>query len=151
MGAEITSYDTELQRSGRLAAANVGRSMLPLLREGRDVMVVERCDPWSLAVGDAVLFRRPGIQGRGAYVLHRILRRLPDGCCWTAGDNCTAGETVRPEQILGRLTAVVRDGKTIRVTDFRYRLYVLVWCRPWRLRFALLRALRLFRRCLRGG
>ena len=37
-----TSFEEELERSGRLAYTNVGISMLPLLREKRDVMRIER-------------------------------------------------------------------------------------------------------------
>lgn len=118
---------------------NVGVSMMPLIREGRDVMVIERCRAEDLKLYDAAFFRRPGVRGRGEYVLHRVLKRNADGSFWIVGDNCTSGENVAPENILGRLSAVRRDGRLIEVTDPRYRRYVRLWCAPYRLRFAVLR------------
>ena len=134
-----STFEEELARTGYLVYTNIGVSMLPLLREGRDVMVIERRDPDALRRGDAVLFRRVGVDGRGAYVLHRILRINSDGTYWIVGDNCTWGETVGQEQILGVLTAVRRGKKTVPSDSLRNRLYVALWCRPYRLRFLLLR------------
>ena len=138
-----SSFEEVLATTGRLVYTNVGVSMLPLLREGRDVMIIEsisRPPRWL----DAVLFVRPGVHGRGAYVLHRILRVGRNGRYWIAGDNCTEGETVDRENIIGVLTAVKRGKRTVRVTDLSYRLYVALWCAPYPLRFA---ALRLSRYC----
>lgn len=135
-----TTFEEELNRSGKLLYTNVGVSMRPLLREGRDVMVIERAEDYRVL--DAVLFRRPGVAGRGAYVMHRILRRQPDGRYWIVGDNCTEGEVVAREDILGVLTGVMRGGKLTHVTDLRYRAYVRLWCAPYHLRFLILRGLR---------
>lgn len=140
-----TSFEAELERAGYITYTNVGVSMLPLLRENRDVMRIEKI-PWKRY--DAVLFRRPGVVGRGHYIVHRILRVNPDGSCWIVGDNLTEGETVQPENILGVLTGVYRDGKMVRPEDRAYRLYVALWCKPWPLRFAVLGAKRLCRRAL---
>jgi hypothetical protein len=138
------TFEEVLLQNGKLAYTNVGVSMMPMLREGRDLMMIESCDPKKLRPYDVVLFRRRGITGRGAYVLHRILKVLPNGKYWIVGDNCTSGESVAAEDILGVLTQVKRDGgKTIRVSDFSYRIYVLFWCRPYRMRFLLLKARRL--------
>lgn len=140
-----TSFEEELERAGYIIYTNVGVSMLPLLRENRDVMRIER-KAWKCY--DAVLFRRPGVVGRGRYVVHRILRVNPDRSCWIVGDNMTEGETVQPEDILGVLTGVYRDGRMVEVKDMGYRLYVTLWCRPWPLRIPLLRAMHLCRRVL---
>ena len=60
---------------------------------------------------------------------------------------------MREENVLGVLTAVVRGGRTVPVTSPAYRLYVRLWCAPWRLRIALLRlrglAARVWRRLRR--
>ena len=150
MDEECVTFEEELARSGKLVYTNVGVSMLPLLREGRDVMMIEAREPGEIRRFDAVLFRRKGVIGRGAYVLHRILKVLPDGKYWIVGDNCTSGEVVATEDILGVLTQVGRGGrKTIHVTDFSYRMYVLLWCRPYHFRFFVLRSLRFGKRCLR--
>lgn len=134
----VTTFEQELEGSGKLLYTNVGVSMRPLLREGRDVMVIERAE--SFRALDAVLFRRPHVTGRGAYVLHRILKVLPDGRYWIVGDNCISGEVVERADILGVLTGIQRNGKLVRVTDLRYRAYVWLWCAPYHLRFFILRA-----------
>ena len=39
-----TTFEEELEQNGKLVYTNVGVSMLPLLREGRDVMLIEKTD-----------------------------------------------------------------------------------------------------------
>ena len=78
MGEESVTFEEELARNGKLVFTNVGISMMPLLREGRDLMMIEARDPGEIRPLDAVLFRRKGVVGRGAYVMHRILKVLPD-------------------------------------------------------------------------
>ena len=145
MGTSL-SFAEALARSGRIAYTVVGVSMRPLIREGRDAVVIEQRSPEEIRQYDAVLFRRPGIKGRGEYVLHRVLARHADGRFWIVGDNCVSGEDVAPENVLGVMTALNRGGKDVRLTGNAYRAYVRLWCAPWRLRFALLRILHLFRR-----
>ncbi|MBQ7171420.1 MAG: S24/S26 family peptidase [Clostridia bacterium] len=128
-----------LERDGRLAYTCKGFSMLPLLREDRDVVLIRKKGASRCRKLDAVLFKRPGVEGRGSFVLHRVLKVMPDGAYWIVGDHCTEGETVREENVLGVMTAVVRDGRTVPVTAFRYRLYLNTWCRFYHLRFFLLR------------
>lgn len=139
-----TTFVEELKNSGKLVFTNVGISMLPLLREGKDVMIIERADEYRR--WDAVLFRRPGVTGRGEYVLHRILKIRRDGTYWIVGDNCLSGEDVRRENILGVLTGIKRGDRLIRVTDLRYRLYVIFWAAPYHLRFLIMRLRRFIRR-----
>ncbi|MBR3290199.1 MAG: S24/S26 family peptidase [Clostridia bacterium] len=139
-----TTFEEELNNSGKLLYTNVGISMLPLLREGKDVMIIERADEYRRL--DAVLFRRPGVSGRGAYVLHRILKKRGDGQYWIVGDNCTDGETVEETNILGVLTGIKRGDRLIRVTDLNYRMYVYLWCAPYHVRFFILKIGRFMRR-----
>ena len=118
----ITSFEEELERSGSLVFTNKGVSMMPLLRQDRDLMVIEKKGPGRCKRYDAVLFKR------GAkYVLHRIIR-VRERDYYVVGDNCRRGEYVRDDQILGVLTQVVRDGKTITTDDPDYQRYVHLWC-----------------------
>ena len=146
--SETVKFEDILTRYGKLIYPNKGVSMKPLLRQGRDLMVIERKGPEPCKKYDAVLFRRPSVRGPDDYVLHRILRINKDGSYWIVGDNCCTGETVREAQILGVLSAVVRGGRQIPVTAPGYRLYVTLWCKPWPLRFAVLRVWHLCRRVL---
>lgn len=127
MDTEMTqpkmSFEEYLDKHGTLAYTNVGVSMLPLLRQGRDVMVIRKKGPERCQKYDAVLFKRQN----GQYVLHRIVKVL-DQAYYIIGDNCISGEYVREDQVLGILTEVVRGKKTVRVTDRDYLFYVHLWC-----------------------
>lgn len=125
----MTTLKQQLDASGLLVHTNKGTSMMPLLRENRDLMVIRKRGAGRFHKYDAVLF----VRDNGDYVLHRILRVNPDSY-WIAGDNCVSGETVREEQVIGILTEIVRDGRTINVTDKGYRLFVRVWCALFPLR-----------------
>lgn len=142
------SFEEMLETTGTVAFTNVGVSMMPLLREGRDVMVIRRKEG-PIKKYDAVLFKRPGRAGRGAYVLHRVLRVNDDGTYWIVGDNCVSGETVREENVLGVLETVIRDGRPMDFDTLSYQAYVHLWCAPWPARMALLRAKSLARRAVR--
>ena len=128
----MSSFEEELEQNGTLVFPNKGTSMMPLLRQNRDLMVIEKRGPERLRKYDAVLYKRGE-----KYVMHRILK-VRDRDYWIVGDHCRVGESVREEQILGVLKQVVRDGRTIRTTDPGYRLYVHLWCDFFPLRCALL-------------
>lgn len=128
------TFEEQLEKYGTLVYTNVGDSMMPLLRQKRDLMVIERKGKQRCKKYDAVLYRRPA----GEYVLHRILKVRPDDYV-ICGDNRWCREYGVPDEwILGVLTAVVRDGKEIPVTDWRYQLYVHLWCDLFYLRAGIL-------------
>ena len=117
----MTNFETVLKEQGVLIYTNKGVSMMPLLRQDKDIMVIKSQNS-GFQKNDAVLFKRPN----GQYILHRITKLNKDGSYQIIGDNCpkNSAETVRDEQILGILTEVRRDGKTIKVTDKNYLRYV---------------------------
>ena len=139
MDNKKTTFEEVLQSSGKLVYTNVGVSMMPLIREGRDILIIEKCDPSALKKYDAVLFRRNNVKGRGEYVLHRILKVLPDNKYYIVGDNCTGGETVNGSQILGILTGIVRNEKPYPLSGFRYKTYLFFRCTLYPVRFIYLR------------
>ena len=112
----------QLDRSGIIIHTNKGISMLPLLRENRDLMVIRKKETADLHKYDVILYLRDN----GEYVLHRILK-VNTGSYWVIGDNCINGEEVHGNQVLGVLEEIIRDGKIIRVTDKGYRIFVRVW------------------------
>lgn len=130
-----SSFEEVLEREGNLIYTNVGDSMMPLLREGRDLMVITRRPEGRCKKYDAVLYKRPN----GKYVMHRILQVRRDDYV-ICGDNRWKREFGVPDEwIIGVLTAVIRDGKTISVTDKKYRFYVHLWCDFYWVRAAILR------------
>lgn len=118
-----TTYEQELKTNGKLVYTTVGRSMRPFLRSGEDLMIIETREDSRFKPRDVVLYRRDS----GKYVLHRIMavRKHDYVLC---GDNCWNLEPgIRDDQILGVLTAVIRDGKRRDVSDKFYRAKVFVW------------------------
>lgn len=141
-----SSYEEQLRLHGQLVYTNVGDSMMPLLREHRDLLVIDRRGTDRCKKYDAVLYRRP----TGEYVLHRILKVRRDDYV-LCGDNRWAREYgVREDWILGVLTAVVRDGREISVKDLKYQLYVHLWCDFFYIRAAIIRVRDYIFRRIRG-
>lgn len=107
-----------------------GTSMLPMLRDGKDVVVLKKPDG-RLHLFDVPLYRRDN----GKYVLHRVIDFLNDGSYVMCGDNQFALEKgIRDDQIIAVMTAFYRKGKAYTPRTFRYRLYVNFWfySRPFR-------------------
>ena len=88
------------------ASTTHGVSMYPLLRDGRDTVVI-RPPEGRLRKYDVPLYRVGP-----KYVLHRIVRVLPDGYV-IRGDNCLTEEHVRDEQVIGVLTALYRGDRPV--------------------------------------
>ncbi len=100
------SFEEILASQGRLVYTAQGDSMFPQIQP-RDLLVIE-APKAPLRVNDVPLYRRPG----GQYVLHRIVELRADGYV-TRGDNRRQSEPgVTRDQIIGVLTAVIREGKS---------------------------------------
>jgi len=99
-----------------------GTSMLPLLRQERDRVVLSPL-PERLKKYDVPLYRRDD----GQYVLHRVVKVGETYTCM--GDNQFYPETgLRHSQMIALMTAFTRSGRRITVDSFAYRLYCRFWC-----------------------
>lgn len=99
----------------------MGTSMLPMLREGRDSVVLSP-PPKKLRPFDLALYRRDS----GAYVLHRITAVGQTYTCM--GDNQFVSEDgLRHDQIIALVTGFRRNGRDHTVTEPGYRLYCFLW------------------------
>ena len=67
-------FEDYIEKNGSLTYTNVGVSMLPLLRQGKDMFIVSKRNGERCRVGDVVLYRRPPDQ----YVLHRVIEVRSD-------------------------------------------------------------------------
>lgn len=118
--------------------------MMPLLRQNRDVMIIER------PVGRLKKYDVPLYKRGDKYVLHRIIRVREDGYD-IIGDNCVNIErNVKDDRIIGVLTGVIRDGKTVTVDSLSYKLYYHIWCDFLYIRIAILKLNFLLRRFARA-
>ncbi|WP_373899133.1 S24/S26 family peptidase [Haloimpatiens sp. FM7315] len=129
-----STYEKELGKHGSFTFVNVGTSMMPLLRQHKDLFVIEKKPGLGFRKYDVVLFKR----NSGQYVLHRILKvRSSDYVL--CGDNRFKLEYgVTEDNMLGVMTKVIRDGVTISVTDKKYQIYVHLWCDFFYIRAAIL-------------
>ncbi len=123
------AFEQTLRTEGVLFYRIEGVSMQPMLRQKRDAVVV-RPPQGRLKKYDVALYRRDS----GKYVLHRVVRVLPDGYV-IRGDNCYTDETdITDREIIGVLTDFVRKGRQKPVTAPSYRLYARLWVGLYRVR-----------------
>ena len=115
----MTKFENEIDSKGYIVYTNEGDSMMPLLRQHRDIMVIRKVTE-PLRKYDVVLFKRPN----GAYVLHRIIKVCGQGQYRIAGDNRSFSEMVPEEWIIGILSEVIRDGRHLSVESEAYKAYV---------------------------
>ena len=116
------SYKEYLAENGSMTYTNVGRSMLPLLRQGRDLFPLEKKGPGRCRVGDVVLY----CQGE-KYILHRVVE-VREKDYIILGDNCIRREFgITDDNIIGVMTGFVQGGKEHSVTEPGYRLYSALW------------------------
>ena len=140
--AEFSTYEEELRKNGKIIHTNVGTSMMPLLRQNRDVMIIERPEG-RLKRYDVPLYKRKN----GQYVLHRILK-VRERDYVICGDHCVKKEYgITDDDIIGVLTGVIRDGKTITMDAPLYKFYYHLWCDFFYIRVAILKFKFFIRRC----
>ncbi len=133
-----TSIADYLKENGKLTYSNVGVSMMPLLRQGKDLFTIEKNNGQRYKKGDVVLFAR----GKDKYVLHRIIKVLPDEYV-ILGDNCVTPERgIKDSDIHGKMISFVRNGKEHSITETRYRFYTafVLFTNPVRVRYRKLKA-----------
>lgn len=117
------SYKEYLDQHGSMTYKFKGISMLPLLRQGKDLYTVRKKTDKRCEKYDVVLYYREP----GEYVLHRIIEVREDDYV-ILGDNCVNKEYgIKDEDILGVMTAYIRGGKTHSVDEKAYRLYSKIW------------------------
>jgi hypothetical protein len=120
-----------------------GTSMYPLLRNGKDVVVLGKCPAESLQPMDVVLFRY-----RGKHVLHRIIRREGERLLIQGDGSIVAKEECTVDDVVGKVVQICRpSGKEIPVGSWQWTIPGRVWRGLGFLRIWLLRvAYRLFLR-----
>lgn len=113
-------FEDILQRDGRLIYKTKGMSMEPMLRQDRDLVIIE-VPSAHLRKYDVALYKRGDL-----YVLHRVIG-LKDGYYCIRGDNTYAIEHVPFDAVIGVLKSFNRKGKLYDVSDRGYRFYVRFW------------------------
>lgn len=107
-----------------------GTSMMPLLRQGTDSVIL--VSPDKMRKGDIYLFRRQN----GDFVLHRLIQIEKDDTLSFRGDNQAVLECgIRREQVLARVLKVLKGEKEVNSRSFLYRMtHLSAPARAWRFR-----------------
>ncbi len=142
MEAKVYSFEEMLQEKGWLVYTNVGISMLPLLRQNRDIIEIHRKEPATRCRRyDVVLYKRGD-----KYILHRVLEVRPKDYVICGDHNIRREYGITDDRILGVMTRVIRDGKSITTENRGYRLYVHLWCDFFHVRAGILVLIQMVKR-----
>ena len=138
---ETTEYQracASLESYGVFASGTLGRSMRPLFREGKDVVIVRKSDAPPKKY-DVVLYGRAG-----KCVLHRVIGK-EGRVNLIRGDNTYAIERIPDSEILGILMEFDRGKRHHSVNERAYKIYSVIWTAIYPLRrgFIKLRSLAL--------
>ena len=114
-------FREQLEAGKSVAFSPRGISMLPLLRQGIDSVVLSPL-PEKLQKYDLPFYRYPD----GRYVLHRIVE-VRDDYYICRGDNTWRPEKVRPEYLVAVVTSIRRGSREWAVNSPWYWLYCRVW------------------------
>lgn len=120
-----------------------GTSMLPMLRQGIDSIVLSPL-PEKLEKYDLPLYQR----ANGQYVLHRIVEV---GATYTCiGDNQYIEETgLLHEQMIAVVTEFYRGNKSYSCKNVFYKMYCVFWHKSRKLRYFVKRVIGWMRRHLK--
>lgn len=122
----LSDYDETiravLDSGGEFRIYPKGTSMLPLLRQGVDSVVLEK-PKGALKRGDIAFYLRDG----GGYVLHRVMQ-FENGKYTMCGDNqLRLEEGILDRHIIGVVTRFYRSDKCVKLNSLRYRIFVFLW------------------------
>ena len=123
------NFEEYLDKYGSLTYKNKGFSMMPLLRQDRDIFTIEKKGPDRCKKYDVVLYKTGE-----KYILHRIIKVVPAGYV-IRGDNTYRSEFKSDDEIIGVMTGFKRKGKEHKVTDSGYKLYSILNCVSYPMRF----------------
>ena len=113
---EKFTIEEVLEKTGVYVGPTVGVSMLPMLKNRRDsVIVVKKTE--RLKPLDVALYKRGN-----DYVLHRVLEVKEWGYI-IRGDNCYANENIPEDTVIGVLTEFYRKDKHVLCTNEKYLRY----------------------------
>ena len=124
----IDVIEEVLSGGGEFRMRPKGISMLPLIRQGEDSIVLSRrmdADTLPVRKHEIAFYRRAS----GQFVLHRVMRIEKDGTYTMCGDNqLNLEKGIQRDQIIGYVSRLYKRDRLISFRSMLYRLYVLLWC-----------------------
>lgn len=134
-----------LQSGGCCRLHVTGTSMVPFLRSEKDAVILKPFDK-NVRRGDLLFYKRKN----GQYILHRVHMLCGDGSYLLCGDNQTALEPVKQEQIIASIAAIERSGKQFPQDHLLWRLLSRIWIGLFFMRTLLLKLMHGLWKILKG-
>lgn len=121
----IEVIDEILAGGGEFRMYPKGTSMLPMIVQGRDSVVLMRNKDMHAKKHDIAFYRRDN----GQFVLHRVVKIEKDGTYTMCGDNQTELEFgIKGEQIIGCVARIYKGEKIRSMKSLSYKMYVWFYC-----------------------
>ncbi len=141
-----SSIEKEIAEKGRLTYTGKGVSMWPLIRQKKDIVVIER-PQGKLKKYDVALYKTD--KNKHRYTLHRIIRVMENGYI-CRGDNCMRKEYgITDEMVIGVMTELYRGGEKVSLDSVGYKAYVSLNQLSYPIRFCFYSIIRLLRKIKR--
>lgn len=115
-----TRFEDILARGETLYYTNVGDSMMPFIKQGRDVLIIEPKPACRLKKDDVPLYKRDS----GQYVLHRIVKVRKQDYLIRGDNRYHTEKGITDRHIIGVLTGIIRHGEVLSIKDEAYQTYV---------------------------
>ena len=96
-----------------------GTSMLPMLRDGEDLVELVKANPNDLQIGDVLFYRRDN----GQFVLHRLISTEGDLLHMCGDGQFVMEYGVRRDQVLGKLIGYTTGGVHKSIDSEEYKAY----------------------------
>ena len=114
----------------RVRIRGKGNSMLPMIRDGKDEIILEKPNEQSFQKGRLLLAQLSD----GQFVLHRV-KEIDHTHIILQGDgNLAFTETCTVENIIAEATTVIKGGKAIKVGSVKWKMYRYLWPESYLLR-----------------
>lgn len=130
----LENIKADLLAGRRVKLQARGWSMLPMIWNDRDNLILAPIDRDKLSVGQIVFAQT----GSGRYIVHRIVRIVGTRVELRGDGNPYQEEYVHPQTIIGELVAVERKGKLLKKGDCLWTMTERLWPRSGNLRRVLL-------------
>jgi signal peptidase I len=118
---DTVNIEEFMQQNGFFMNVVDGISMYPMLRSKRDIVVIK---PYE---GRLKKYDVPLYKVNNDYILHRIIKVLPDSYVMRGDNRMDKEYGIKDEDIIGVLTSFHRDKKEICVENKWYCLYSRLW------------------------
>ena len=120
----MNNIERSIKELGYAVVPITGTSMLPLLKEGRDLVELESCSQERLKKGNVVLYKK----NDGTLVLHRIIKTENGEFFTVLGDHqFNNDEWVNKNQIIAVACGFFIKGRYVNEKTRWYRLYKKIW------------------------